>query len=151
MDPTTASYYRSILFRDPEDQRPLPVSLVRMHAWAFKCCQHLGIGSLISKQSALAVTMTWLASTVDGLAFARENTNIGDLLCGSEVAAEKESTASSVIVDWDSVPDQSNVLVTIEDKVASGVFLGRRGAWVDVKVGSETKAYRTSQVQIAGA
>ena len=148
MDQTTASYYRSILFRDQEDQRPLPQSLVRMHAWAFKCCQHMGIGSVISKQSALAVTMTWMASTAEGLEFARENTNIGDLFVGPE-APEKTTSAASV--DWDAVPQESKVLVTIDDKVAPGVFFGRRGAWVDVKVGSETKAYRTSQVQIAGA
>jgi len=152
MDRTTASYYRSILFHDGEDQRPLPQSLVRMHAWAFKCCQNLGIGSVITKQAALGVVMNWLIATKDGRAFAIEFTTIGDLLCSPEDDAKADSISDlPASDDWDNTPAQSKVTVLIDDKPTAGKFIGRRGAWIDVKVGSETKPYLMSQVQIAGA
>lgn len=148
MDPMTASYYRAILFRDSQDQRPIPPTLVLLHAWAFKRFQAMGAGSIISKQAALCVATTWIASTKEGRKFARDFTDIGDLFCEPE---EESRTESDQQIDWDAVPQNAKVLVDFGDKSAPGEFIGRRGAWVDVKIGSETKPVRPSQVRIVGA
>ena len=148
MDYSTASYYRAILFRDSQDQRPLPPSLVLFHQWAFKCCQAMGVGSVISKQSALGVAMTWLSSTKEGRAFALEHTILGDLFSDQ---ADDPSPADAAVVDWDSVTPQSKVVVIIDQKPTAGEFMGRRGSWIDIRVGGDTKPYRTSQVQLSGA
>ena len=147
MDPATASYYRAILFQDSQDQRPLPQTLVRIHQWAFKRCQSLGIGNgVISKQTAFAVAMMWLGSTSEGRAFAREHMNIGDLLIGP-IAEETVASAVSSI-DWDAVQAETPVTVMIDKKPTLGTFVCRRGSWVDIQVGTEIKSYRTNQVQL---
>lgn len=150
MDPLTASYYRSILFHDSQDQRPVPPTLVLMHAWAFKRFQAMGAGSVISKQAALSVAMTWLSTTREGRAFALEHTTIGELFCSDD----QPKTTSEVVseVDWDTVTADSEVAVTIGDNQITGKFLRvRGGGWIDVRVGEESKKFRTSQVQLAGA
>ena len=148
MDPMTASYYRAILFRDSQDQTPLPPSLVLLHAWAFKRFQAMGAGSIISKQAALSVAMMWLSSTKDGRAFAKDHTTIGELFCDED---DETSPSGSTSVDWDSLPAETMVSVKVNDKTLTGRFAGRRGGWIDVMIGSEKKQYRTSQVQVAGA
>jgi hypothetical protein len=149
MDPTTASYYRAILFRDSQDTRALPPTLVTLHAWAFKCCQAMGIGSIISKQAALSVAMTWLSTTKEGQAFTRESTTLGDLFGAPDEMPPEVAGASSV--DWDAVPAESKVVVIVDEKPTIGEFIARRGAWIDVRVGGDPKHFRTSQVQLAGA
>lgn len=153
MDPMTASYYRAILFRDSQDNRPIPPTLVLLHAWAFKRFQAMGSGSIISKQAALCVATTWMASTKEGRAFAREFTTIGELFDGQDddaVALAEDSTPASV-VDWESLPEDTMVNVSVNQKTITGKFVGRRGGWIDVLVGGEKKQYRANQVQLAGA
>ena len=151
MDPTTASYYRSILFRDSQDQRGLPPTLVLVHAWAFKRWQAMGAGSIISKQAALGVAMTWMASTKEGRAFALAHTTIGELFVEDVQATDPFVPAGATVVDWDSVLVQSKVVVMVDEKPTAGEFLGRRGGWIDIRVGGESKPYRTSQVILSGA
>jgi polysaccharide deacetylase 2 family uncharacterized protein YibQ len=79
MDPTTASYYRAILFLDGQDQRPVPKSLVELHAWAVKRGQAMGLGSMITKQAALTVATTWMSTTKEGREFTREFTPLGEM------------------------------------------------------------------------
>jgi hypothetical protein len=86
MDPTTASYYRAILFSDSQDARPLPKSLIDLHAWAFKRSQALGIGGIISKASALSIAMTWMSSTSEGREFTRDCTTLGEMFCQPNAA-----------------------------------------------------------------
>lgn len=148
MDPTTASYYRSILFHDSQDQRPLPPTLVLLHAWAYKRFQAMGAGSLISKQAALCVAMTWLSSTKEGLEFASEFTSIGHLFCEQD---DEPVKAGSNAVDWAAVAVETKVVVTVDKKPTVGEFLGRRSGWIDVRMNGEQKSFRTSQVQLAGA
>lgn len=155
MDPTTASYYRSILFRDSQDQRPLPPSLVLLHAWAFKRFQVMGAGSIISKQAALCVAMTWMSSTKEGWAFTREQTNLGDLFDweaddhDGPLTTIREFQPSDTAVDWDEVPVESKVVVMVDHKPMQGEFIGRRGGWIDIRLDGELKPFRTSQVQLA--
>lgn len=156
MDPTTASYYRSILFRDSQDQRGLPPTLVLLHAWAFKRWQAMGAGSIISKQAALGVAMTWMASTKEGRAFAMEHTTIGELFAEDMQATEDEGGTIvpgdlSTVVDWETLPADAIVTVSVNQKTITGKFVGRRGGWIDVLVGGEKKQYRANQVQVAGA
>jgi len=150
MDPMTASYYRAILFRDSQDSRPIPPTLVLLHAWAFKRFQAMGAGSIISKQAALCVATTWMSSTNEGRAFAIEHTTIGELFC---VATEEEAVlpAGSAVVDWDSLAPETKVFVTVNKKTHTGEFMGRRGGWIDVRIGGDEKQYRANQVQLAGA
>lgn len=149
MDPQTASYYRAILFTDGQDSRPLPQSLLRLHAWAIKRHQAMGLGGTIAKASALAVAMTWLSSTNDGREFAKEHTNIGDLFVAE---AEEAVEAEPNKVDWSEVEPETPVLVMIDDKPTAGHFVERRGrSWIDIRINGETKKFRCSQVRLSGA
>lgn len=148
MDPMTASYYRAILFRDSQDTRPIPPTLVLLHAWAFKRFQAMGAGSVISKQAALCVAMTWMASTKEGRAFAIEHTTIGELFVEDEGVVPGDQ---SKVVDWDSLAPETMVTVSVNEKKFDAKFAGRRGGWIDVLIGGEKKQYRSSQVQLAGA
>lgn len=141
MDPVTASYYRSILYHDGQDQRPLPPTLTQLHAWAFKRYQAMGAGSVISKQAALSVALTWMSQTKEGRAFTAENTTLGELF-----GCEKPSG-----IDWDTIEPDSDVIVTVGDKQTPAKFIRRRAGWLDLAVGDETKSFRMSQVQLAGA
>lgn len=144
MDPSTASYYRAILFTDGLDQRPLPPTLVRLHQWAVKRNHALGLGGMLAKAVALNVAMTWLSSTKEGRAFAGEFSEIGDLFDGSEPVPLS-------VEEFDTLPAESPVLVTLNDKTKkAGSFIGRRGNWVDVKIDGEVKPFLTSKVQLAG-
>ncbi len=149
MDPQTASYYRAILFTDSQDTRPLPPSLVLLHAWAVKRSQALGLSSTIAKASALAVAMTWLSSTKDGRAFAAEHTTIGHLFCADDDEQECESVAGSI--DWVKLPLETKVSVVIDGKPTVGEYVGRRSSWIDVKIGDERKSFKRSEVKLAGA
>ena len=146
MDPSTASYYRAILFVDGTDTKPIPPTLMQLHAWAVKRNQALGLGGMITKAVALSVGMTWLSSTKEGREFARENTTLGDMF------DESESNSSPSPIDWDSVPVESEVVVIMSDKTKKvGNYIGRRGNWLDVRVDGELKHFKTTKVQVAGA
>ena len=153
MDVTTASYYRAILYQNSTDDRPIPATLVLFHAWAFKRFQTMVAGSIISKQCALCVAMMWMGSTKEGRAFAKEQPGIGELFC-EPTADEGDKGTIETIVNWGTVPAETKVIV-VSDSLATGLgtgeFLGRRGGWVDVRIGGESKPFRTSQVQLAGA
>lgn len=152
MDPTTASYYRSILFRDSQDQRGLPPTLVLLHAWAFKRWQAMGAGSIISKQAALGVAMTWMSSTREGRAFAMEHTTIGEMFSPSDRTDDEAlPTAGTTVVDWDAVRADAKVVVVIDDKPTIGEYIGRRSSWIDVRIAGDRKSFRANQVQLAGA
>ena len=161
MDQMTANYYRSILFGDSQNQTPLPPTLVQLHAWAFKRFQMMGAGSIISKQAALCVAMQWLSSTKEGRAFAADNTPIGELFCDPAFALKLQSVEDEITgsltaqmgigVDWDAVPSETMVDVSVNQKTFTGKFAGRRGGWIDVLIDGEKKQYRTSQVKLAGA
>lgn len=152
MDPMTASYYRAILFRDSQDQRPIPPTLMILHAWAFKRFQAMGAGSIISKQAALSVAMNWMSSTEEGRAFALEHEpTIGELFCDQDDESLSPAGVGSFVIDWSAVPPETKVVVTIDQKPTVGEFIGRRGGWVDVRVAGESKPFRSTQVQLAGA
>lgn len=157
MDMTTASYYRAILFQNSTDDRPIPATLVLFHAWAFKRFQTMVAGSIISKQAALCVAMMWMSSTKEGRAFAKEDPTIGDLFCDQDDEPELHMSdsmsvgATGTIIDWSIVPPETRVIVTIDQKPTVGEFIGRRGGWVDVRVAGESKPFRSTQVQLAGA
>lgn len=151
MDPSTASYYRAILFVDGLDQKPLPPTLLQLHAWAVKRNQALGLGGMITKAIALTVAMTWMSSTKEGRAFTRENTPLGDIF--PEPVEESESVSAPSPIDWDSVAAEAEVVVIMSDNKTRkvGNFLGRRGNWLDVRVDGEVKHFKTTKVQVAGA
>lgn len=154
MDPQTASYYRSILFHDGEDQRPLPPSLLLLHAWAIKRLQAMSAGSIIPKQAALCLVMTWMSSTKEGREFAVEHTNLGELFCDEQngpLTTIRELVPDDNAIDWDTLAPKTPVVVTVNKKAINGEFLARRGGNVDVLIGGEKKQYGVSQVQLAGA
>lgn len=149
MDYTTASYYRSILYHDGQDQRPLPPTLAKLHGWAFKRYQAMGAGSIISKQAALSVALMWMSMTKEGRAFARENTNIGDLLCPEDDGHPTEAIDG---IDWTTLPLESKVVVVLNDEETVGEYAGRRSrGWIDVNIAGERKSFRANQVKLAGA
>lgn len=152
MDPSTASYYRAILFTDGLDTRPLPPTLLQLHGWAVKRHLALGLGGIISKAIALNVTMTWLSTTKEGREFTRENTMLGDFFALPPVE-EQESVTGSNLVDWDAVSVGREVLVTLSDNKTTkiGSFVECRGNWLDVRVDGELKHFKTSKVQLVGA
>lgn len=77
MDPTIASYFRAILFRDPKSPNPIPESLVKLYKWTQKAHLSMQLGSAIPKPLAISIVLTWL-STPDGSLFAND-TEIADL------------------------------------------------------------------------
>lgn len=148
MDPATASYYRAVLFVDRLDDRPLPPTLVQLHSWAVKRNQALGLGGMITKATALAVAMTWLSSTKDGRAFAREFTPIGDLF-DEPTVAELWEPAEISAEEWDALPAGSEVLVTMYDGAPrTAKFVERRGGWIDAEIDGDVKHFRTSKVKL---
>lgn len=152
MDPTTASYYRALLFGDSQDSsRPIPKSLVTLHSFAFKRCQAMGLGSIISKQSALAVALTWLSSTAEGREFARESTTLGDLFPEDAEDEPYLHLPGGNAVDWDTIKPDTPVIVQHEGATLTGRLIKKRQAWIDVLVGEEKRHFRIPQVQLAGA
>ena len=156
MDPTTASYYRSILFNDASSQDPIPPVLLQLHKWAFKRCQNFGL-NIISKQTALQVAMDWLGMTAEGRKFASEHTSIGGLLGGpDEDEAESEGddgpgTDTLGTIDWAKIEPESPVTVIVEQKPTIAKYLRRRSSWVDVLLPGETepRTFRTGEVHAA--
>lgn len=84
MNAQVASYYRSILYADSQALEQLPKSLMKLHAWAEKRNQALGLTTTISKATALAIGLAWLSGTAEGRKFAKENTNLGDMFTDEE-------------------------------------------------------------------
>lgn len=149
MDPSTASYYRAILFIDGLSTEPLPPTLLQLHQWAVKRHLALGLGGTISKAIAFNVALTWMSTTREGWAFTRDNTPLGDLF-GDPPGEEGPSELTAE--EWDTLPAERKVLVTLADgSKKTGAFLGRRGNWIDVRIDGEDRHVRTSKVQLAGA
>ncbi len=143
MDPTTATYYRSILFKDGQDSRTIPPGLMKLHSWTVKRSQALGLGMQVSKQTALAVVMSWFG-TKEGKSFIRHN--VPEL---AELFQDPKSSQSSE-VDWDFIAVDTPVVAILDGGVqANGTFVSRRSGYIDVKIGNETKAFRTNQVKLA--
>jgi hypothetical protein len=146
MDQTTANYYRSILFGDITNQTALPPTLVLLHAWAFKRYQAMGASSsVIAKQAALSVAMTWLSSTKEGRAFALEHTTIGEMFC-----ADDDQPIVAGAVDWKEIPVSTPVVAIVDKQKTVGEYMGRRSGYIDMLVAGEKKTFRTNQVQLAG-
>lgn len=147
MNSQVASYYRAILFADGQDSSPLPKSLLTLHTFAEKRHQALGLGSTITKATALAIALTWLSSTDDGRKFTSESTNLGDMF--GYVPESRDSDAPSI--DWDGVSIESPVIVMIDGKPTQGLFMVRRGGWLDILVDGKERSFRTTNVKLAGA
>ena len=66
---------------------------------------------------------------------------------------ENEDSEPPLSIDeWDSLPAESNVTVTLKDKsTAQGKFIARHGSWVDVRIEGDIKPFRISKVQVVGA
>lgn len=142
MDPTTAEYFRAILYRDAKCQTALPETLVELYAWTQKRHLSLNLGSIITKPVAISIVLTWL-TTPEGRVFAQTMT-IGHLF---PVDAD---------VDWEEVKAGSPV-EAIDDKLKQtvcGSFEGKSGSWIRVKVakpdgsGSEIRKFRTRFVKL---
>lgn len=161
MDPTTASYYRAVLYTDGLNDKPIPPGLIHMHKWAIKRHLALGLGGQMTKAFAFQVALVWLATTADGRKFATEETALGDFFCPpAEAPVEPEQAAVSqdpappaaeMTADlWDQLPLETKVIVRSGDQTKEGAFLGRRGAYVDVRIDGEAKPFKVRQVQLAG-
>lgn len=150
MDPMTATYLRSILYNDGEDQRPFPPSLIELHKWTQKRHQALGCGPSISKTVALCMVMTWLSTTEDGRQFAQEETPLGDMF--TEPAGEaSEAAEADGNVRWEVVPQNAKVTISDKGKTLEGLFQQARGNWIDVVVDGNLKHFRANKVQLVGA
>jgi hypothetical protein len=60
MDPTIASYFRAILFRDAKSPEPIPASLVELYRWIQKSHAAMNLGTAITKPVAISIVLTWL-------------------------------------------------------------------------------------------
>jgi len=141
MDPATASYYRAIIFLDPGAQEKLPESLIKIHTWAIKRNQFMGLGGVISKQTALAVSMLWMAMTKEGREYAKSS-GLGDIMLPTE-----EDKA----VNWDFVAKDTPVTVIHKGNQVIGKYIGQRsGGFIEISIDDETKAYRPNQVKLFG-
>jgi hypothetical protein len=154
MNSQVASYYRAVLFADGQDATPLPKSLIALHMFAEKRHHALGLGSTITKATALAISLTWLSGTVEGREFAAKRTNLGDMFSAedlSEVLEDRTGSAGDNRVDWFKVKAETPVVVEDKGVTYNGSFLARRANWLDVRVNGEEKHFRPQQVQLAGA
>jgi hypothetical protein len=164
MDPTTASYYRAVLFADGLEPRRLPESLMRLHQWVQKRHLAMGLNGTISKAMALNVSLTWLSSTDEGREFSCNNLPLGGLFtaegaAASDVTAETEDDSEDEepvlsVSDgsWDSIEPETDVIVHVKDDTTiAGKFIASRGSWTDVRVDGEVRHFRTSKVQLSGA
>lgn len=151
MDPSTASYYRAILFKDGTSDRKLPESLVLLHGWVLKRHLALGLGGIITKAVSLTVVLTWLSSTADGRKFAADHAGLGEMF-GPVPDDEPEDAVSTEAGDmWDRLPRDTEVVIQLRDKtVKKGQFLSRRGGWVEVRVEGTAEFHRISKVKPAG-
>jgi hypothetical protein len=154
MDPTTATYYRAILFNDGQDQRPLPQTLLALHAWTFKRSQAMGLGSIITKQIALNVALTWLSSVKEGREFARECTSLGELFDDEETefsVTDGGGQHSVSAIDWTKVEPGTQVVVADKGATIYGTYVQKKSNWITVNVAGEEKSFRSPQVQLGGA
>ena len=152
MDPSTASYFRALLFADGQDQKPLPPGLVKLYSWCVKRNGALGLGGMITKQLAFTIVLTWMSTTDEGRAFTAQFTPLGELF-GEVPETEEETDEPAVNVEpWDVLPLESDVIVTMKSGITKpGKFVGRRGNWVDVRINGEVSHHRISKVKIGGA
>lgn len=161
MNTQVASYYRAVLFADGQDSRALPKSLMRLHTFAEKRHQALGLGSTIAKATALAISLTWLSSTKEGREFANENTNIGDLFVADEPDEELTESGESTDgfpdpppsgkIDWSKVSEGTPVVIYDKDSTLQGTFVKRRHSWIDVKVNGADRHFPMNQVRLGQA
>ncbi len=147
MNSQVASYYRAVLFADGQDSSPLPKSLMALHTFAEKRHQALGLGSTITKATALAISLTWLSGTTEGREFAAKSTNLGDMFSADDSAGSSGDNR----VDWFKVKPETPVIIEDKGVTFPGKFLARRSNWLDVLVNGEEKHFRPQQVQLAGA
>jgi hypothetical protein len=146
MDPTTASYYRAVLFTDGLEPRRLPESLVQLHQWVQKRHLAMGLNGTISKAMALNVSLTWLSSTEEGRQFSCENLPLGDMFVGPDPDDDDQE------FDWGKVKQETPVHVLLkDDTTVKGEFMECRGSWTDVRIDGEVRHFRTSKVQVVGA
>lgn len=152
MDPSTASYFRALLFADGQAEKPLPPTLVKLYSWCVKRNGALGLGGMITKQLAFTIVLTWLSTTTEGREFAAHHTTLGDMFGEVPESDEPETEDPAVNVEtWDTLPLESDVIVMMKSGIQKpGKFVGRRGNWVDVRIGGEVQHYRISKVKIAG-
>lgn len=97
----------------------------------------------------MAVALTWLGSTKEGRAFARENTSIGELFCDDD-DSDSEPVGTNV-VDWEAVQADTKVVVLIDKKPTIGEYMGLRSSRVDVRIAGERKSFKRNEVKLAGA
>jgi hypothetical protein len=71
MDPTTAEYFRAILYNDPKCLTPIPQTLCDLFAWTQKAHRFLFLGSIITKPIAISIVLSWL-HTPEGRLFAQD-------------------------------------------------------------------------------
>lgn len=151
MEPQTATYYRAILFEDSTTLEKIPESLVKLHYWAVRRQSVLGLGAMIQKQMALNIVMTWMSSTKEGRAFTRDNTTLGDLFTTVDDEVEDDSDDDVILSsdEWDSLPEESPVVVLMKDgSTRDGQFLRRRGTYIDVRIDGVEKHIRINKVRI---
>jgi len=149
MDPTTASYYRAVLFTDGLEPRQLPDSLARLHQWVIKRHLALGLNGTLSKTTALCVALTWLSTTEDGRQFSCENLPLGGMF-GHYFG--EDTTEGDPSFDWTKVVQETPVYVLLKDNsTVKGEFMECRGSWIDVRVDGEVRHFRASKVQVIGA
>lgn len=155
MNTQVAGYYRSILYADSQDSRPIPKSLLTLHMFAEKRHQALQLGSTISKATALAVSMSWMLGTTEGREFAMENTNLGEILVEEEVADESEESGvpgltESGKIDWSAVQPNTPVVISSKGQTINAKFLRRRHSWIDVTVEGNEKHFPIKSVRLVG-
>ena len=154
MNSQVASYYRAVLFADGQDSQPLPKSLLALHMFAEKRHMALGLGSTVTKATALMVAITWLSSTVDGREFTSKHTNLGDIFSTEDIGnvlGNPESGSGENKVDWFKVKPETPVVIEDKGITFPGKFVARRTNWLDVLVNGEEKHFRPQQVKLAGA
>ena len=154
MNSQVASYYRAILFADGQDSQPLPKSLLALHMFTEKRHMALGLGSTVTKATALAISLTWLSGTSEGREFTAEHTILGDMFSAediSDVVDGPVGRSGENKVDWFKVNPETAVLIEDKGTTFPGKFITRRANWLDVMVNGEEKHFRPQQVKLAGA
>jgi hypothetical protein len=136
MDPTTATYYRTILFGDGQDQKALPASLVKLHQWILRRWQLLGLGVQITKALAMNVALTWLSSTREGRQFSKDIEALSTLFI--------ELPSDVPHIDWALVKPGDPLMVNGENGIESATFVDKKPGWIIVKVKGEQLSVRPS-------
>jgi len=136
MDPTSAKYYRTILFGDGQDQKALPASLVKLHQWIVRRWQLLGLGVQITKAVALNITLTWLSSTREGRQFSK------DIEPLSSMFVELPSDVPQI--DWALVKAGDALMVNGENGIEQATFVDKKPGWIIVTIKGEQLSVRPS-------